>query len=732
MYLLEVLTERKANILNRPFTYLYRGDKQIDIGYRVLINFNNRQIVGYVVNVKKLTKSLSEVEKDLGFEVKEIISILDDTRLLNDELMLLVKQIATNYLVPEISVLQAMLPKSLRPASSSLSGPKIAYNHFLEVVNEDETNLTPRQIEILRLIKKHQPILKKEVGVPWIVNKLLQSGHVITIEKEKYRYQHEDVEIEEAKVLNEEQEKALESIINAPQNVSLLQGVTGSGKTEVYLALSEKVISEGKNVLMLVPEIGLTPMMVAYFRKRFAEEVAILHSDLTDSEKYDEYRRIVQNKCRIVIGARSAVFAPLENIGLFIIDEEHVEAYKQDTLPFYHAREVAIMRAEYFKAKVVLGSATPSLETKARALRGLYHFALLSKRYNEQILPKVRIVNMSNPYALTKASSLFSEILIKQINDRLVKKEQIILLINRRGYSGYLTCRQCGHLFRCPNCEVTLTYHRHDEMLKCHYCGHVDFVPHACPECGGTYFSRSGFGTQRIVDEINKLFPSARVLRLDSDVGRIRQSVVQTVEKFRKQEADILVGTQMVAKGHDFPFVTLVGIISADLGLAIPSYRSSERAFELITQAVGRSGRAHLQGEAIIQTFNPEHYVIKLGAKQDYETFFKKEMLVRRAQQNPPYTYLISIEVSSRNESVLIKTIHQIAEDLRLENINSVTVIGPIVPYVNLIHKTHYRKLYIKYKDEKEIKKYLQRLLKTLQTKSQIGISINVDPNDNF
>ncbi|MFA5686717.1 MAG: primosomal protein N' [Bacilli bacterium] len=732
MYLLEVLIERKVNILNRPFTYAYTGAKDINVGYRVFVNFNNQKIVGYVIKINKTNKTSQDLEKELGFEVKEIIDVIDQERLLNDELMHLAQEIASYYLVPYISVLQAMLPKSLKPASSTFSAPKIAYNTFVRVGIDSEENLTPKQIEVLRLVKENGQILRKEIGSPSIAKKLIDSGHLITFQVEKYRYRFEEVEVEETKILNFEQQKAVEEILDAKQTVSLLQGVTGSGKTEVYLALSEKFIKEGKNVLMLVPEIGLTPMIVSYFRKRFLEEVAILHSDLTEAEKYDEYRRIAQNKCRIVIGARSAIFAPLENIGLLIIDEEHVEAYKQDSLPFYHAREVAIMRAKYFKARVVLGSATPSLESKARALKGVYHLATISKRYNEQILPNVSIINMANPASLVKKSALFSEILLNKITDRLRKKEQIILLINRRGYSSYLSCRQCGHLFKCPDCDLTLTYHKVDEMLKCHYCGHVEFMPIICPSCGGTYFAKSGFGTQRIVDELARLFPEARVLRLDSDVSRVRQSITKTVEKFRTQKADILVGTQMVAKGHDFPLVTLVGIVSADVGLSIPSFRSSERTFELITQAVGRSGRAHLQGEAIIQTYNPHHYVIKLGAKQDYETFFKKEMFVRRAQQTPPYTYLISLEVSSKNESLLIKTIHKIAEDLRYQNLKDVHVVGPVSPFISFQHKTHYRHLYIKFKDETEIKKYLLTLLKTLQTKTQINLVVNVDPNDNF
>jgi len=376
----------------------------------------------------------------------------------------------------------------------------------------------------------------------------------------------------------------------------------------------------------------------------------------------------------------------------------------------------------------VLGSATPSLESKARALKGVYHYAELPHRINEQALPKVSIVDMSNPRNLTRQSVMFSELLIKHIAERLTKGEQVVLLINRRGYSGYVTCRSCGHIFKCPDCGITLTYHRQDEMLKCHHCNHVEFAPESCPECGGKYFSKSGFGTERIIDEIKKIFPEARTLRLDSDVGRVRNNIAKTIEAFRNKEADILVGTQMIAKGHDFPDVTLVGIVLADIGLSLPSFRSSERAFELITQAVGRSGRAAKVGEAIIQTYNPNHYAIRLAAAQDYETFFVKEMMVRKAQQYPPYTYLTSVQISSKNEGLAIDTIHTIAEEIAKKQFPDVTILGPVTPFIHFEKETHHRVLLLKYKSEELIKKYLSRLLLTLQSKTQISVAVNVDP----
>ncbi len=728
MRILEVLTEHRVNALNRPFSYVYFGSKDVRVGFRVLIPFNKQRLIGFVIKVEQTDQSLEEYEEDKGFNVSEIIDVVDDEELLNNELMALVDRICDHYLVSKISVLQAMLPKSLKPRMSALKGPKAYYDKYLVVIDENEEDLTPRQIELLRFIKRNGKILKRDAGSPSIVDKLIKTNHLEIIEIERFRLEIPEYQKETAKILNDEQNAAVKSILDTQKTVSLLQGVTGSGKTEVYLSLSEDIIDAGRNVLMLVPEIALTPIMVEYFQRRFKGNVAILHSELTEAEKYDEYRRIAKGECRVVVGARSAVFAPLDNIGLFILDEEHVESYKQDVAPYYHARDIAIMRAEHHRAKVVLGSATPSLESKARALKGVYHYAELSHRINEQVMPKVAIIDMANPRNLTRQSVMFSEALINKIADRLNQHEQVVLLINRRGYSGYVTCRSCGHIFKCPDCGITLTYHRQDEMLKCHHCNHVEFAPKICPECGGKYFSKSGFGTERIIDEIAKLFPQARTLRLDSDVGRVRNTIAKTIEAFRNKEADILVGTQMIAKGHDFPDVTLVGIVLADIGLSLPSFRSSERAFELITQAVGRSGRAQKSGEAIIQTFNPNHYAIRLAAAQDYETFFSKEMLSRKAQQYPPYTFLTSVQISSKNEELAIDTIHAIAEDILKKNFEGVTVLGPVSPYIHFEKDVHHRVLLLKYKNETEIKNYLASLLITLQSKPSINVIVNVDP----
>ena len=730
MKLLEVLIERKANTLNRPFSYISNLKQHVDVGYRVLVPFAHKDVIGYVVGVKETGKSKAQLEEEMGFSIGEVKSILDEKPLLNEELLQLSNEIADHYLAPLISVLQTMLPSSLKPASAALKGPKIAYDTYVRLIKDDEEGLTPKQIELVRLLRSSGRILKKDCKSPSIVQKLYEKKIIDFEKEEKIRLEIPEYKKEHKKNLTDEQKAAVKSILETDKTVTLLQGVTGSGKTEVYLTLSEKVLAQGRNVLMLVPEISLTPVMVEYFQRRFSGDVAILHSDLTPAEKYDEYRRISRGDCHVVVGARSAIFAPLDNIGLIILDEEHTESYKQDSLPFYHAREVAIMRAKHFNSKVILGSATPSLETKARALKGVYHYATLPNRINKQELPKTTIVDMSKAYSFSRESSMFSKYLIEQLRVVLERKEQAILLINRRGHSGYITCRSCGHIIKCPNCGIALTYHREDNMLKCHHCGHVELNVEQCPECGSKYLSRSGFGTERIVDEVVKLFPNARVLRLDSDVGEVRNNIARTIESFANQEADILVGTQMIAKGHDFPNVTLVGIVLADIGLSLPSFRSTERAFQLITQAVGRSGRANKVGQAIIQTFNPYHYSITLGSRQDYEAFFRKEMSIRKISQYPPYTYLTSIEIIGKNEDMVVDIISKICREILNQNFENVSVLGPVEPYIAYENNNYHRIILIKYKNYDKINDYLRSVLDSLKSKSQINVKVNVDPYD--
>ena len=731
MKVVEVLIEYSNYSLDRPFSYIYKGNKEIQKGFRVLINFHNREIVGYTINCYETTKSQIELSEEMGFEISEIIDVLDEMPLLNDELLELCDKISDYYLAPKISVLQCMLPPSLSPRRSSLRAPKVAFDSYVKAIDTNEDDLTDKQIELLRLISSTDKVLKKEIKSVSILNKLIEYGRVEVIKEEKRRLAIPDFEYIEPPALTKDQQNVIDEFNNSNDMVYLLEGVTGSGKTEVYLTLSEQVLKQGKSVLMLVPEISLTPMMTEYYLRRFKNNVAILHSELTPAEKYDEYRKIARGDCHIVVGARSAIFAPLKDIGLIILDEEHVESYKQDTVPFYHAREVAIMRATLSKkkgTKVILGSATPSLESRARAQKNKFHLLLLNNRINNKQLPKTIIINMGDYHNVDRDSFIFSHRLREEISGVLSRKEQAILLINRRGFSTSVSCRKCGHIFRCPTCEIPLTYHKTDNMLKCHHCDYVTQMPEGCPECGSKYLMKTGFGTERIEEEVHRLFPDAKTLRLDSDSAKIRAKIPAIIEEFRQNKADILIGTQMIAKGHDFPNVTLVGVVLADIGLSMPSFRSNERAFQLITQAVGRSGRKDKNGIAIIQTYIPNNYAITMAARQNYELFYRKEMEYRRIQSYPPYSFLACLTLSGSNEENVIASMYNLIDFLNDSLGDDGVVLGPTTPYVPYEGKNAVRTTLIKFKDYKIVHELLKKIIDIYSTKNGLKLTVNIDP----
>ena len=727
MKIVEILIEYANYSLDRPFSYSYKGNKKVGVGYRVLVSFNNRESVGYVINCYETTKSVEELESELGFAIGEIIDVIDESPLLSDDLLQLADQVAEYYVAPKISVLQSMLPPSLSPRRSSLKAPKVAYDQYVRVIDKNESGLTDKQVELLRLLSTSDQVLKKEVKSKSILDKLIEHNRVEVFKVEKRRLVLPNYEPGVPPKLTPEQQAVVDEVNSSKDMVYLLEGVTGSGKTEVYLSLSEQVLKEGRSVLMLVPEISLTPMMMRYFLKRFKDNVAILHSELTPSEKYDEYRKIARGECKVVIGARSAIFAPLSNIGLIVLDEEHVESYKQDTPPFYHAREVAIMRAKAHKAKVILGSATPSLESRARAQKNVYHLLLLNSRINKKELPQTTVINLADFHNIDRDSYIFSIRLRNELKAVLERKEQAILLINRRGFSTSVSCRKCGYIFKCPTCDIPLTYHKSDDMLKCHHCNFVSKMPDICPECGSKYIMKTGFGTERIEEEVQRLFPKARTLRLDSDSAKIRTKIPSIINDFREKKADILVGTQMIAKGHDFPDVTLVGVVLADIGLSMPSFRSNERAFQLITQAVGRSGRKDKKGIALIQTYNPSNYAITMAARQNYELFYQKEMNYRRVQGYPPYMFLASITLAGKNEEKVIAGIVNLIDMLNSELGDDAIVLGPTIPFVPYEGDNYLRTALIKFKDYKLVRPVLKKAISIFGGKS-LHLTINIDP----
>jgi len=476
----------------------------------------------------------------------------------------------------------------------------------------------------------------------------------------------------------------------------------------------------------LVPEIALTPLIIKRISERFDENIAIFHSGLNASEKYDEYRKIINKEVRIVIGTRSAIFVPLENIGIIILDEEHSESYKQDNSPSFHAKDIAVFRSNVHNAKVVLGSATPSLESKVRALTGQYTQVILPNRINNQNLPTTQIVDMN--LELKKGNySIFSESLLEKIEDRLNKNEQVILLLNKRGYASYVSCRKCHYVFKCPSCDVSLTYHKKDETLKCHYCGYSQNYPSICPSCCSNSIRYIGLGTQKIEEEIKKKFKEARTIRMDYDSTSKKYSLEKILEDFDNHKYDILIGTQMIAKGLDFPLVTLVGVINADIGLYLNDFRAGERTYQLLTQVIGRSGRENKKGEALIQTYTPENYVIREASKQDYNDFFRSEVIYRKERNYPPFSIFATLMFKGRNydETYLLadnmkKYIEQRDKDI--------FIFGPVSPYIAKENNLYKVKLTLKYKDSKKTLKLIKELIESINNNTKVSLSVIIDP----
>lgn len=596
-----------------------------------------------------------------------------------------------------------------------------------------------KQLELLEFLYQnpHQNFLQTKLQADLQVSlnqlkKAAQQGWLKLTQQERYRdpYGDKTLHTTTPKQLTPEQQRAVTQIDQAitAKNATtfLLEGVTGSGKTEVYLQAIAHALSQGRSALMLVPEISLTPQMVQRVKERFGKDVAMLHSALSDGERYDEWRRIERKEAKVVVGARSAIFAPLDDLGLIIIDEEHEASYKQEDMPRYQARDVALWRGKYHNCPVVLGSATPDLATRARAQKGVYQQLDLTKRINGSSLPQVTLVDMREAVKTAPAPD-FSQVLLDQIAERLARKEQVVLMLNRRGYSSFVLCRDCGFVLKCPNCDVSLTLHMDTHSMKCHYCGHEEAIPNRCPSCDSKKIRYYGTGTQKVQAELEKLLPKARILRMDVDTTRKKGAHERLLAKFGAHEADILLGTQMIAKGLDFPEVTLVGVLNADTALSLPDYRSSERTFQLLTQVSGRAGRADKTGQVVIQTYNPEHYAIQLACRQDYEQFFFYEMNLRHLNNYPPYYYTIKITVSAKSEAEAAKESFAIKKGLDQCLSPQALVLGPTPSSILKIKNRFYYQLVIKYKQEPALEKYLQDLLLQSQSGEKKGIMVVID-----
>ncbi|BCA84707.1 primosomal protein N' [Enterococcus saigonensis] len=565
------------------------------------------------------------------------------------------------------------------------------------------------------------------------LNQGVKDGWLEILEVETYRdpFANHEFETTTNLALNTQQAKAVNKILTAYKKEQaetfLLEGITGSGKTEVYLQAIQHVLKDGKTAIMLVPEIALTPQMVERFKSRLKDAVAVLHSGLSQGERYDEWRKIERGKAQVVVGARSAIFAPLENIGLIIVDEEHEATYKQEEAPRYHARDLAIWRSRYHHCPVVLGSATPSLESRARAQKKVYTLLPLQKRANPAaLLPTIEVVDLKDEYSKGNMSS-FSLVLQEKMRDRLNKGEQIVLLLNRRGYSSFMMCRDCGYVLDCPNCDISLTLHMDTKTMRCHYCGHEEAIPHKCPECGSKKISYYGTGTQKIEAELQELLPEARILRMDVDTTRKKGAHERILNAFGAKKADILLGTQMIAKGLDFPDITLVGVLNADTALNLPDFRSSERTFQLLTQVSGRAGRAKKAGEVVIQTFNPEHYAISLAKLQDYERFYQQEMIMRHQAGYPPYYFTVKLTVSHETEVQAAQKSFQLARQLQEVLSPQSLLLGPTPSAIMRIKNRYYYQIIIKYKQEPALKSLLEQILDESQIDQRRGLYVSID-----
>jgi len=607
---------------------------------------------------------------------------------------------------------------------------------LLETEAELSKQATKQRLILDFFIEHPEPIDQKKLYNLLHINRQqlnpLLKKQVLTLEKsEVYRNPYErNIAPTTNLTLTEEQSTAIqpihESIDQAVSETFLLHGVTGSGKTEIYLQAIDRVLQKDQEAIVLVPEIALTPQMVRRFKARFGSQVAVLHSALSIGEKYDEWRKVLRKEVRVVVGARSAIFAPFENLGIIIIDEEHETTYKQEETPRYHAKDVAIKRGEYNQCPVILGSATPTLEAFARAQKGVYRLLQLSKRTNEQQMPNVEIVDMREELH-SGNRTMFSQKLTDQIKYCVAHKQQIVLLLNRRGYSNFALCRDCGHVEECPNCDISLTYHKRDHRLKCHYCSHEQPMPTICPKCESEHIRFFGTGTQRVEEALTKLIPEARVIRMDVDTTRRKGAHERLLEQFSNQEADILLGTQMIAKGLDFENVTLVGVLAADSLLHLPDFRAAEKTFQLITQVSGRAGRHRLPGEVVVQSYTPDHYSITLASQYNYQAFYEKEMKTRHAFLYPPYMFLVLFTLSDENKLNVYQTALHLQKYLANQSGGNVVILGPSPSPLARIKKRFRYQIMIKYRDKQTLLSVIQEALQ--QTPQKKGLQITVDFN---
>lgn len=711
----EVLVELKAKNIDKTFSYKIPNNINLKIGERVLVPFGRQKLEGFVLNI---TNKIPE------YEIKEIIEQIDMEPILNEEMLELGKYISKKTLSNLISAYQTMLPAALKAKNGRKINKKIVSYITLIDKNYDSKSLSGRKI--IDLLKENKEIKKSDLNKISVssVKTLLKKNVIKEILKEEYRLNY-NISIEKQNIeLTNDQKKVLKQIKYNQFKPYLIYGVTGSGKTEVYMRIIENVLKERKEAIVLVPEISLTPQFVDIFKKRFGSKVAVLHSRLSDGEKYDEWRKIEKKEVSIVVGARSAIFAPFTNIGTIIIDEEHSSTYKQENNPKYNAIDIALYRAKKYNIPVILGSATPSIESFTRAKLGAYELCIMDKRVNESY-PMVYLVDMADE--IKKGNRILSKVLRDKIEEKLKNDEQVIILLNRRGYSTISTCKNCGYTDKCPNCDIPLTYHKTSNTMRCHYCGYGKARLLVCPECKSKDINSFGMGTEKLEQYIKVEFEKAKVIRMDIDTTSTKGSHERIVNAFKNGEYNILIGTQMIAKGLDFPKVTLVGVINGDASLNIPDFRSAERTFQLLNQVSGRAGRSDLKGEVIIQGFNIDHYSIKKACSNDYLGFYDEELNIRRILKYSPYYNLCLIKIKNKDYDLALTEANKIINHLKQKNLKDVIVLGPsssIIPKINNIYNIQ---IIVKFKNTNVLMKELIFINNYYKT-NKVIVDIDINP----
>lgn len=724
----EIVINNDALDIDKPFTYRIPENLEgkIKEGQWVKVPFGikNSLVDGFIMALKD-----DEVE---GIRIKSIKIIVNEEPLLDSDDLKLIEFLKENYLCRYIDGIRLLIPQGV------LKG---ARNKFKQVVSSGiipTSEIEAKYKDIFDFIRDNEgkynksELIKEKGFSSYKINKLIKEEYLKVTEEIVYRYNIKEYIDYKEKELTSDQKSALDEIRKSNKKIVLLKGVTGSGKTEVYMQLVKEVISQNKSCVVLVPEISLTPQMIERFKGRFGREVAVFHSKLSDGEKYDEWYRVKSGKAKLVIGARSALFLPFVNLGLIIIDEEHENTYKSEQSPRYVTREVAEYISSLKDAKVILGSATPSIETYYRALSSEIQLVELNNRVDNKPMPSMDIVDMREELKEGNIS-MFSRKLYHEMKEALSRKEQIILFLNRRGFSTFVSCRACGYVFKCPKCDISMTFHKNG-YLACHYCGYGEPQSKICPKCKSKYVKHFGAGTERVEEEVKKYFKDVKVLRMDMDTTRNKNSHENIYNSFKNGEGDILIGTQMISKGLDFENVTLVGILAADMSLNIPDYRSAERTFQIVTQVAGRAGRGEKEGKVIIQSYSPDHYSLNYAKNYDYDGFYNDEFTTRGLMYYPPFGKILLVNASSRNEVSLKNFMNNLRDELGFiaKDEDNIEILGPVPCIISKI-KDNFRWQII-FKGDlsldfcKKIKDKLYQLNKNVY--NEIKVYIDINPNN--